>query len=51
VRCARSQRYGFGPAVVLATLSPGATPRALWMAGSTGCVDDGVSLTCFALAR
>jgi hypothetical protein len=51
VVCARSQRYGFGPAVVVATLPPGGTPRALWMFGSSGCVDDDTSLTCFAVAR
>jgi LmbE family N-acetylglucosaminyl deacetylase len=51
VRCARSQRYGFGPAVVLASLPPGAAPRALWMSGAAGCVDDGVSLICFAPAH
>jgi hypothetical protein len=49
--CARSQRYGFGPAVPIARLPPGPPPRALWMHGASACVDDGAAISCTGPAR
>jgi hypothetical protein len=52
IECARSQGFGFGPLVVLGTLTSIETPTGLWLGDVDGdgvadaCVDDGTSVSC-----
>jgi LmbE family N-acetylglucosaminyl deacetylase len=48
VWCVRSQGTGFGPELAIGAY-PQAAPTALWFASDQACVDDGVTVACFAV--